>query len=91
MLLLTGIARTREHTRSRKMEDDKRMNLQKMCYIVIYIVIGITNDLYRDMIFWSYRTALIKAVFLLIVVNSHSHNIFIFSDSVCTAMALKFE
>ena len=40
-------------------ENDKRMNLQKMYYILIYIVIGITNDLYRDMIFWSYRTALL--------------------------------
>ena len=24
----------------------------------MYIVIGIMNDLYRDKIFWSYRTAL---------------------------------
>ena len=35
------------------------LNLQKMCYIMIYIVIGIMNDLYWDMIFWSYRRALV--------------------------------
>ena len=37
-----------------------------MCYIVIYIVIGIMNDLYRDMIFWSYRTALPRPRVLLL-------------------------
>ena len=34
------------------------LNLQKTCYIVTYIVIGIMNYLYWNMIFWSYRTAL---------------------------------
>ena len=33
----------------------------KMCYIGIGIVIGIWNDLYRDMRFWSYRTALLSS------------------------------
>ena len=52
-------------------ENDKRMNLQKMCDIVIYIVIGITNDLYRDMIFWSYRTALVKITASALVCAEH--------------------
>jgi hypothetical protein len=37
-----------------------------MCYIVICIIIGIWNYLYRDMRFWPYRPALVPNFFHLI-------------------------